>query len=60
MGNVLFVAVFVLIIAWLFSVYMKVVDGCQKDDTDSKEKGAGEQITLETPEYEDETPSNTC
>ncbi|UCH81064.1 MAG: hypothetical protein JSW20_00235 [Nitrospiraceae bacterium] len=60
MGNILFVGIFVLIIAWLFSVYLKVVDGFQKDDTDSREKGSGEEIKIETPEYDEESPTNTC
>ena len=59
MDKILFVVIFVMIIAGLYSVYSKRDDGTLTNETDSEVQGCEEGQKVETPEHDEETPTST-
>jgi hypothetical protein len=59
MDKILFVVLFALLMAWLFSVYTKTDNRNPKDETDGNEQEYNMSHEAETALYEDEEPTNT-
>jgi hypothetical protein len=59
MEKILFVVLFSMIVAGLYSVYRKKDVGTYKNETDNKVQECGEENKIETLTNEEETPTNT-
>jgi len=59
MEKILFVVIFVMIVAGLYSVYSKRDDGTHTNETDSEVQGCEEEQKVESSEHDEETPTST-
>ena len=59
MEKILFVVIFVMIVAGLYAVYSKRDDRTHTNETDSEVQGYEDEQKLEAPEHEEETPTGT-
>jgi hypothetical protein len=59
MEKILFVVLFIAIVAGLYSVYFKKDEGTHKNETDNKVQECEAEETIEMPENDEETPTNT-
>ena len=59
MEQIVFVGIFVMIVAGLYSVYSKRDERTHSNETDSEVQGCEEAQKVETPEHDEETPAST-
>jgi cbb3-type cytochrome oxidase subunit 3 len=59
MEKILFVVLFITIVAGIYSVYSKKDKGTHENETESKVQKCEEEKTIEIPKNEEETPTST-